>query len=313
MEREPVAIAARDDVFRRGRLLEPVEFARFGDVPVLAELARQVAAGGAEGQHGRSRQIVVQWLLLDRIDTEPRGAAVGGEHDPVVLPAAHEAQATLAFVELAVARADIALDAPVVEPVPVAARNAFQTLRFGHRIHRVRGSAGVRRCRAMIRTTQPRHGAGGCRLILSGDRPETLSRTVDDLLVGAEVRERLHRCGVICSARRLRAIRGAVAAAAFASVRSLHGRIERAVVVGPAHFVPFRGIAAPSDTAFATPLGEMPVDVAAVEALSERRPSLRSTMSRTRASMRSRWSLPFLQSVFGNLPIVPLLFGSTIG
>jgi len=60
-----------------------------------------------------------------------------------------------------------------------------------------------------------------------------------------------------------------VAAEAFASVRRLRGRIERAIVIGPAHFVPFRGIAAPSDTAFSTPLGEVPVDFAAVEALSE--------------------------------------------
>jgi len=71
---------------------------------------------------------VVQWLLLYWIDTEPRGAAVGREHDPVILPATHEAQAALAFIEPAIARADIALDTPVFEPVPVAARNAFQTL-----------------------------------------------------------------------------------------------------------------------------------------------------------------------------------------
>jgi hypothetical protein len=72
---------------------------------------------------------VVQGLLLDWIDTEPRGAAIGGEHDAVVLAPAHKAKATLAFIELAIAWADVALDAPVVEPMPVAARNSFQTLR----------------------------------------------------------------------------------------------------------------------------------------------------------------------------------------
>ena len=80
---------------------------------------------------------MVQWLLLDWIDTEPRGAAVRREHDPVVLPATHEAQAALAFVKPAIARANIALDTPVFEPVPVAARNAFQALGFGHGIRRV--------------------------------------------------------------------------------------------------------------------------------------------------------------------------------
>src|SRR5207237_5075607 len=102
---------------RRSGVLEPVGLARLGDVPGLAEFAGQVAPSGTERQHGSSGQIVVQWLLLYWIDTEPRGTAVGREHDPVVLPATHEAQAALAFVKPAIARADIALDTPVFEPV----------------------------------------------------------------------------------------------------------------------------------------------------------------------------------------------------
>ena len=80
---------------------------------------------------------MVQWLLLDRIDAEPRGTAVGGEHDLVILPATHEAQAALAFLEPAIARADIALDTPVFEPLPITASNAFQLLGLGHGIRRV--------------------------------------------------------------------------------------------------------------------------------------------------------------------------------
>src|SRR5437879_3178399 len=53
------------------------------------------------------------------------------------MPDTHEAQDALAFVKPAIARADIALDAPVFEPVPIAARNTFQTLGFGHGIRRV--------------------------------------------------------------------------------------------------------------------------------------------------------------------------------
>src|SRR5436190_13971948 len=138
MEREPVAIAA--STISSGEAASwsrSSSLARFGDVPILAEFAGQVAPGSAERHHGSSGQIVVQWLLLYWIDTEPRGAAVRREHDPVVLPATHEAQAALAFVKPAIARADIALDAPVFEPVPIAARNTFQTLGFGHGIRRV--------------------------------------------------------------------------------------------------------------------------------------------------------------------------------
>jgi hypothetical protein len=118
--------------------LEAVELSGFGDVPVLAEFARQVAPGGPERRHGSSGQIVVQWLVFYWIDTESRRAAVGREYDPVILPAAYEAQPALAFVKPAIARANVALDAPVFEPVPVAPGKAFQTLRSGHRIRCVR-------------------------------------------------------------------------------------------------------------------------------------------------------------------------------
>src|SRR6266436_1915181 len=178
-----------DNIFRRGCVLAPVELSRFGDVPVLAELAGQVAPGGTERQHGSSGQIVVQWLLLYWIDTESRGAAVGRKHDPVILPATHKAQAALAFAKPAIARADIALDTPVFEPVPVAARKAFQTLGFGHGIRRVdrwvnlsplltgmTESCATMSSRARLRARAP---AGiGSFYSLSAD---TVSRTVDNL------------------------------------------------------------------------------------------------------------------------------------
>ena len=103
------------DRLGRGLVLQAVELARLGDVPVLAELAGEIAAGGAERQHRRAGQEVVQRLLLDRIDAEPGRAAVGGEHQLLAPARAHEAQAALAVVQAAVARADVALDAPVVE------------------------------------------------------------------------------------------------------------------------------------------------------------------------------------------------------
>ena len=80
------AAAARAPPLRRSPAGEAcrcsaVELAGLGDVPVLAELAGEVAAGGAEGQHRRAGQEVVERLLLDRIDAEAGRAAVGREHD----------------------------------------------------------------------------------------------------------------------------------------------------------------------------------------------------------------------------------------
>jgi MEMO1 family protein len=138
---------------------------------------------------------------------------------------------------------------------------------------------------------------------------KTLSQTVGDLLSRIKVEERLYPCGVIAPHAGY-AYSGLVAAHAFAYLRQLHGPIKRAIIIGPAHFVPFRGINAPADTAFATPLGDVPVDVATVEALNEE--MLVAIDDGPHAPEHAiEVELPFLQSIFPNLPIVPLLCGST--
>ena len=58
--------------------LQPIHLSALRDVVVLTELAREVAAGSTEGEHRRTRQEVVERLLLDRVDAETGGAAVGG-------------------------------------------------------------------------------------------------------------------------------------------------------------------------------------------------------------------------------------------
>ena len=109
------------DRLGRGPIGQPVELPRLRDVPVLAELAGQVAAGGAERQDRRAGQEVVERLLLDGVDAEAAGAAVGGQHHPVAAARPDEAQPALALVQLAQPRADVALHPPVVERMPVAA------------------------------------------------------------------------------------------------------------------------------------------------------------------------------------------------
>ena len=60
------------DLLWRGRILNTIKIPGFGDVPVLAEFAGQVAAGCAEGQNWRARQEVIERLLLDRVDAKTR-------------------------------------------------------------------------------------------------------------------------------------------------------------------------------------------------------------------------------------------------
>ena len=107
----------------RGRRVgQRIHLARLAHVPVLTELAGEIAAGRPEGEHRSARQEMVERLLFDRIDAEPRGAPVRGEHYLILCAATRETDAALTFVQPAIARAQIALHAPIVEAAPPAAR-----------------------------------------------------------------------------------------------------------------------------------------------------------------------------------------------
>jgi AmmeMemoRadiSam system protein B/AmmeMemoRadiSam system protein A len=101
---------------------------------------------------------------------------------------------------------------------------------------------------------------------------------------------------------------GAIAGAAYASVRHLADQIQRVVLLGPAHRVAFKGIAVPSADAHATPLGEVAVDWAGVaEALSLPQVQLSDAAFEGEHSLEVH--LPFLQRALGDFKLVPLLVG----
>jgi AmmeMemoRadiSam system protein B len=101
---------------------------------------------------------------------------------------------------------------------------------------------------------------------------------------------------------------GAVAAAAFAQLRARADAITRVVVIGPAHYVPLRGIALSTAQAFATPLGRVAVDRDALAALADL--PFVSTMDAAHAPEHAlEVELPFLQRVLPRFTLVPLLVG----
>jgi MEMO1 family protein len=101
---------------------------------------------------------------------------------------------------------------------------------------------------------------------------------------------------------------GPVAAKAFATVAATDAVFRRALLLGPAHYVPVSGVAAPSSTAFATPLGEVPLDRDAIASLVEA--GLVSIDDRAHAPEHSlEVELPFLQTVLGPFTLIPLLAG----
>jgi len=104
---------------------------------------------------------------------------------------------------------------------------------------------------------------------------------------------------------------GPIAASAYATLSAAaeRSRVRRVVLLGPAHRVPVRGLAAPTVAAFATPLGAIPIDEAALSTLSDL-PQVE------RSDLAHQWEhslelqLPFLQRVLGNgFALVPLVVG----
>jgi AmmeMemoRadiSam system protein B len=100
---------------------------------------------------------------------------------------------------------------------------------------------------------------------------------------------------------------GAVAAAAFATLRHAR-RIERVVLIGPAHYVRLAGVAVPTADAFATPLGPVSIDRQALAAIADL--AVVAPADAAHAPEHAlEVELPFLQAVLGRFAIVPLLVG----
>ena len=70
MARDPVACAAWTMVSGVASDCSLSRLWAFEMSPILAELTREVTAGGAERQHRRAWQKMVQRLFLDRVDAE---------------------------------------------------------------------------------------------------------------------------------------------------------------------------------------------------------------------------------------------------
>jgi len=100
---------------------------------------------------------------------------------------------------------------------------------------------------------------------------------------------------------------GAVAGTAYAAVR--RGTVRRAVILGPPHRVPVSAFVVPQASGFATPLGVMPVD-AALRARALAFAEVVADDVPHEAEHCIEVQLPFLQRLFGAIPILPVLVGT---
>jgi AmmeMemoRadiSam system protein B len=103
---------------------------------------------------------------------------------------------------------------------------------------------------------------------------------------------------------------GPIAGSAYAQLRTRSKRIEQVILLGPSHRVPFRGLAYSEAGEFLTPLGSVPVDRSAYEAVADL-PQARPFEAPFEGEHCLEVQLPFLQLVLDAFRIVPFLVGDT--
>jgi AmmeMemoRadiSam system protein B len=101
---------------------------------------------------------------------------------------------------------------------------------------------------------------------------------------------------------------GAVAATAYAQLAAVDSSPRRVLLLGPSHHVAFSGLALPEADSFATPLGDVPLDVDALGAL-EQLPAVRRLPRAHAAEHALELQLPFLQLLLPHARLVPVVVG----
>jgi AmmeMemoRadiSam system protein B len=101
---------------------------------------------------------------------------------------------------------------------------------------------------------------------------------------------------------------GPVAATGYARLQAVADSVRRVVVMGPSHRVAFHGLAVPDASIFRTPLGDISLDTAAIQALLAL-PQVHVDNEAHRQEHSIEVHLPFLQEVLETFTLVPIVVG----
>lgn len=139
------------------------------------------------------------------------------------------------------------------------------------------------------------------------DSPVQLRKLVGEFLTEARGRGPVPKALIVPHAGYVYS--GPIAASAYARLLSAGPKIERVVLLGPAHRVRVAGLATTASEYFATPLGRMPIDREAVaQALTLPQVCADDRAHAPEHSLEVQ--LPFLQYVLGNVKLVPFVVGN---
>ncbi|HUQ74818.1 MAG TPA: AmmeMemoRadiSam system protein B, partial [Burkholderiales bacterium] len=101
---------------------------------------------------------------------------------------------------------------------------------------------------------------------------------------------------------------GPVAAKAYDELAAARGIVRRVVLLGPVHRVAVRGLAIPTDAAFATPLGTVAIDRAALDQVRDLPQIVASDVAHVQEHALEV-QIPFLQRQLGDFALAPFAVG----
>ena len=102
---------------------------------------------------------------------------------------------------------------------------------------------------------------------------------------------------------------GQTAASVYSNIEQVKDKIRRVVLLGPTHRVYVKGIALPSNTHFASPLGNVSIDTQSLKKISSH--SFVDYIDEAHVQEHSlEVHIPFLQKVINNFVLLPILVGN---
>lgn len=138
------------------------------------------------------------------------------------------------------------------------------------------------------------------------ENPMLLQRQVDDMLTRARSPSLRPKALIVPHAGYIYS--GPTAASAYRLLKPLAGQVSRVVLLGPSHRVALRGLAAPPEQLFRTPLGDIAIDREGIDSLVQKSlVSIREDAHQLEHSLEVQ--LPFLQRTLGNFQLLPLVVG----
>lgn len=137
--------------------------------------------------------------------------------------------------------------------------------------------------------------------------PIELKQMVDEFL--SEVTTKLPVPKAIISPHAGFIYSGPIAAAGYHALKQAATRYRRVIVMGPSHRYPIAGIALPQASAYQTPLGQIPIDQAAIQTLLKYEGVTLDNQPFYQPENALETQLPFLQTVLSKFKLVPILVG----